>query len=136
MATQLNVSIAAQNKEIKQLQDMMTKFMSSFNNGASSSPTPGVPPTTEKTPIKVAPNGTNNLEKEDEDEDKSSKSSGLKSTHAVAPPLVYSSELRLPHHHIVNLGPPPPLNPKDFERWQAKMRSYFLSSSIELWRIV
>jgi hypothetical protein len=136
LATQMNISLAAQNNQIKELQDTMIKFMATFNNGATSTPSPAITPIKETPPTKVALNGADNLEKEVVDEVKSTKNSGTKDTHAVAPPLTYSPEPRLPHHHIVNLGPPPPLNPKDFERWQAKMKSYFLSSSIELWRIV
>ena len=147
LATQLEISQAAQ---LKLMQTMMSDFMEKYKPSTSSSPTPVVTPIdgTLLTGVeaKASDNNGDNSEKVDDDEvdkdkykddpSKSKKGTDSKSYHAEPPPSAYSPDPRIPHHHIVNQGPPPPLNPKDFERWQSKMMSYLNSSSIELWRIV
>ena len=146
LATQLQIAQTAQNK---QMQEMMNTFMASLNKPISSSSPPSVvAPTMGEQHVNVESEDSENIGEKEEDNDdedkdkdkndasKSSGNTGPKAYHEEPPPLVYSPDPRIPHHHIVNQGPPPPLTPKDFERWQSKMMSYLNSSSIELWIIV
>ena len=118
LVTQLEISQAAQ---LKLMQTMMSDFMEKYKPSTSSSPTPAVAPLVGTLPTdaeaRTSDSIGDNSEKDNDDEEedkndpsKSKNGTDLKGHHAEPPPFVYSLDPRIPYHHIVNQGPPPPLN--------------------------